>query len=129
MNPLTVLIVEDSPEFRMLYRRFLQRSTSQAFNVLEAATLQEASAVMQTTAIDCAVVDYHLPDGNGVSFIASLQEKGMLPKTSVLLATGQESDEVAGEAVRNGAAGCLSKTGLTKDFFIQSVLDAVKDKT
>lgn len=72
MNPV-VLLLDDDASFRTLLSRILLIG---GYSVVEAGTVAEALAVLDTHPVALAVVDFRLPDENGMSFIARMRERG-----------------------------------------------------
>ena len=56
LTPLTILLVEDSPEDRAVYQRFLRQHLPAAAVCLEAATGTEGLRLCQTTRPDCIIL-------------------------------------------------------------------------
>ena len=76
-TPLTILIVDDSPEDRVVCRHFLNRHQVAVYDCIEAATGTEALALCQSVPLDCLVLDFSLPDMDGVEFLIALQDMGV----------------------------------------------------
>ena len=72
---LRILIVDDSPEDRELYRRLLGSSPDQKYEVLESETGQEGLVTCREEQPDCVLLDYQLPDLDGLEFLAELGEE------------------------------------------------------
>jgi DNA-binding NarL/FixJ family response regulator len=73
----------------------------------EAATVEEALAVLPTCDPDVAVLDVRLPDGNGVELCRELKSRS--PKLAALMLTSFDDDEALFSAVMAGAAGHVLK--------------------
>ena len=71
----TILIVDDSPEDRMTYRRYLAQDPESQSIVLEAGSGAAALAICRETRPDCILLDYNLPDTDGLS-LHGLDEVG-----------------------------------------------------
>ena len=65
---LTVLIVDDSEEDRASFRRYLIQAGEHDFTFHEAETLQEGVALFREATPDCVLLDFNLPDGNGLEY-------------------------------------------------------------
>ena len=63
--PKKVLVVEDEEIIAFLIRDVVGLAGAEA---LLAGTSAEASAILESETVDMAIVDYSLPDGNGVAF-------------------------------------------------------------
>src|SRR5258708_13844033 len=74
-----VLIVDDCEEDRHLYQRLLGR---QRWQFLEAETGEEGLTCCQETRPDCVLLDYQLPDLDGLEFmnqLSGLSVAGKIP--------------------------------------------------
>ncbi len=101
-----LLIVDDNAVDRERIRRFL----GGAFATREAATAAEALALSIEGELDCVLLDYRLPDRDGIDLIDQLGP-GELP---VIMLTGQGDEHVAVEAMKRGAC----------DYLVKSLIDA-----
>ena len=81
----TVLLVDDNRDLL----RFLERLMAQAgWRLLTAESAQEANEVVAQHAPNAALLDYLLPDGNGVELGVLLQRKA--PGVQVIMMTGAQ---------------------------------------
>lgn len=69
---LTLLIVDDFPADRELYRRSLLADSSCAYCFLEADCARAGLELCRTQAIDAILLDYLLPDADGLEFLSAL---------------------------------------------------------
>jgi len=68
-----ILILDDDPEFRQIIAApFL----AYGYNVLEAHSAQEATTIISNNKIAVAIVDFRLPDIDGISWITQIRESG-----------------------------------------------------
>lgn len=80
-NP-SILIVEDEDEFRLLLRLVLDQSYG-CRDVTEVSFADEALAAAAQGKPDVILLDVHLPDGDGVVLLPSLQ--AVSPGSSIVL--------------------------------------------
>lgn len=99
-----VLLVEDNEDLRFAARRFLGR---RGFAVFEAGSVAEAEACFAANRPEVVIVDYRLPDGNGLSLLTSLRRRD--PELSAIVLTGLATIELAVEAIKQGADQFLPK--------------------
>ena len=85
------------------------------YAVTGAGSCQAALAAAQA-GFDVALVDLHLPDGDGTALAAQLKERW--PDGEVVLLTGHASVESAAAAVRAGACAYLLKPCTTHDLLL-----------
>ena len=61
-KPYKILIIDDSPSDRKIYKRFLNSQTLYEFALSEAGTIRAGLESCRSQHPDCVVLDYHLPD-------------------------------------------------------------------
>jgi signal transduction histidine kinase len=121
--PIRLLIVDDSPEDRELYRRLLAQNREHPWELLEAETGEEGLRAAREEAPDCLLLDYRLPDVDGLEFLSRLLEDRLIP---VIVLTGQGNEAVAVEAMKSGAQDYLLKGSVTRDRLQQAVRNAIE---
>ena len=106
---IRVLLVEDDLVDRMACRRALAQDPDYEFVLSEAETGREGLQLAQAQKPDCVLLDYHLPDMNGLEFLAELRnDLGEIP-VPVMMLTGADNASVAVEAMKSGAQDYLVK--------------------
>jgi signal transduction histidine kinase len=121
--PIRLLIVDDSPEDRELYRRLLAQDSEHAWEFLEAETGEEGLRLAHKGNPDCLLLDYRLPDVDGLEFLSRLQAERLIP---VIVLTGQGNEAVAVEAMKSGAQDYLLKGNVARDRLQQAVRNAIE---
>lgn len=122
---LTLLIVDDSPEDRELYRRYLMRDQEYSYSIIEAPLGQIGLTLWQQHRPDVILLDYRLPDLDGLDFLNQLQSLTHQSCLPVLLVTGQGNEGIALQAIRSGAQGYLVKELITPESLRVEVRRAV----
>ncbi|MBI3410247.1 MAG: response regulator [Planctomycetes bacterium] len=119
----TVLLVEDEPLVRNLFRRILQASS---YFVLEAASGPEALFLIQQVrmSIDLLITDLSMPHMSGVELAKRLTLEH--PETKVLYLSGYGEGALEGPSAAHGGA-FLSKP-CTADALLDKVRDALRDR-
>lgn len=111
----TVLIVDDSPEDRELYRRYLLGDQEYAYTLLEADLGQQGLELWQQHQPDAVLLDYRLPDLDGLGFLARLLSPHRPTCLPVVIITGQGSEAIAIQAIKVGAQDYLVKEAITPE--------------
>jgi DNA-binding NarL/FixJ family response regulator len=112
-----ILVVDDNPSVRRYMRAILEQQ--HAWQVCgEARTGAEALQKVLESAPDLVVLDYQMPDLNGVDVAKQIAE--LSPKTSILLVTLHLSKQLIESARSVGVRGACAKQD------IGSVVQAVE---
>jgi len=106
-----VLLVEDDAVDRLACRRALGAESDYVFEVEEADTARAGLKRMHADAPDLILLDYHLPDMDGVEFLAELAAAGGEMPVPVVMLTGAQDIAIAVDAMRRGARDYLVKDG------------------
>jgi DNA-binding NtrC family response regulator len=121
----SILIVDDDERVRAAITSFLR---GRGFTVLEAETAQAAECEFRERTPDLAIVDYGLPDGNGLDLIKLLHR--IDERVPILMLTGQPSFDLVVQAMKVGAENFLAKPIYPGALLVivQRVLDSYRDR-
>ena len=120
-NGARILYIEDDPGLSRLVRARLE---SEGYRVELCETGVEGLAVFDEALHDLVIIDYQLPDYNGLQVLEMLMTRGVT--TPVIIATGAGSEEIAVRAMKLGAADYINKEASGKFFHL---LPSLIDKT
>lgn len=105
--PIRVLVVEDNPaDARLVYELLLETGVRR-FETQFADRLGLALHRLQRESFDALLLDLSLPDAQGIESIAAVQ--AVASDLPILILTGLNDEDVALEAVSNGAQDYLVK--------------------
>jgi signal transduction histidine kinase len=138
LEPCRILIVDDCAEDREVYRRAILGGGSKAeskspadsapertdYKIREASDGEEGLALVAEAKPDCILLDYRLPDMDGLEFLDRLHAGGEDPAAVVVL-TGQGDEAIAVQAMRKGAQDYLVK-GLSSEELRKAMRDAIE---
>lgn len=123
---ITILIVDDSPEDREVYTRHLQKGTDGfGHHIFASETGQGGIQLCKDEDPDCILLDYSLPDMDGLDFLSLLKEKGY--PGAVIMLTGQGSEKVAVEAMKSGAQDYLVKNNFSSEALNSAIGKAIQN--
>jgi len=121
----TVVVVDDHPFFRDGVVRGLTHS-GRIRVVGEAGTGREAIAVISDLLPDVAVVDYQMPDMDGVAVVESIVRDKL--RTRILLLSAVTESHIVFAALQAGAAGYISKDA-SRGEIVEAVASVALGKT
>lgn len=120
----TLLIVDDCKEDRETYRRYLSKDQQQSYCILEADSAEEGLSLCHKVNCDAILLDFQLPEMNGLEFIDELRQTHQMLPVIMLTAFGDEA--IAVQAMKTGAQDYLAKNHLKPDILqlaVRSVLE------
>lgn len=112
-DAIKLLIIDDSEDDRLLYRRALGKSATVEYTLLEAESGESGLAIMNEDLPDCILLDYSLPGRNGVEVLKRIRSQ--YPYVPVIMLTGQGNEKVAVSAIQEGAQNYISKSTITHE--------------
>jgi PAS domain S-box-containing protein len=126
LTPRTVLIIDDSPEDRELYRRYLRHDCNYTYTVLNAELGQQGFDLWQQYQPDAVLLDYYLPDLDGLSVLGRLQAAAPQTCLPVVVVSGQGSEAIAVETMKAGAQDYLVKGQINPERLHQALNNAIE---
>lgn len=125
-SPLQVLIIDDSPADQEIYCHLLRDHPEYDCTFLCASSGKSGLDLCQSAQPDCVLLDYRLPDMDGIAFLAALDaDLASLPFPIIML-TGYGSEMIVAEAMRSGAADYLPKDLLSAKSLGRAMTNAVE---
>jgi DNA-binding NtrC family response regulator len=104
MMKAVILVVEDESSIRFSLRRFF---TSQGFEVHEAESVAQGMESFRSSRPDVVLLDYCLPDGDGIGLLRAF--RGIDPLVPVVILTAHGTINLAVEAIKEGAEQFFTK--------------------
>ncbi len=112
---LTVMLVEDCVEDRELYRRYLQSDRDYQYTFVEAELGEEALEIELQHQPDIVLLDYLLPDMDGLEWLSLWQQQTGSDRPPVIALTGQGNEAIAIQFIKSGATDYLIKGQVTPE--------------
>jgi CheY-like chemotaxis protein/anti-sigma regulatory factor (Ser/Thr protein kinase) len=107
----SVLVVDDSPLDRHLAAGLLRKAPE--YTVFEAVDGKDALEQLELHLPDVVVTDMMMPNMNGLELVSAVKDK--YPLVPIILMTSLGSEEIAVQALQNGAASYVPKRVLASE--------------
>ncbi|MDZ8032053.1 hybrid sensor histidine kinase/response regulator [Nostoc sp. DedSLP04] len=121
-----ILLIEDNLASARLLQEFLTQAQSQEFTLVHVTRLGEALQELSKCNYDVILLDLTLPDSQGLSSLPPLI--GQAPSIPIVVLTNTNDEELAIEAVRQGAQDYLVKRQVNVDVLVRSLRYAIERK-
>lgn len=122
-NSVRLLVVEDDLQAVALIRAVLASQRVQ-FEVVASGTIAEARELLVSASWDAVLLDLSLPDSDGIDTFRSIQNAA--PDMPVIVLTGYSNEDLAVDAVHEGAQDYLVKGKVDGDLLSRSILYAIE---
>ncbi len=122
----TILIVDDCPEDREVYRRYLSLDSKYSYKIFEEEEGENALELCKQIQPDAILLDYLLPDIDGLEFLSELKIQTGKTNLPVIMLTGQGNEAIAVAAIKNGAQDYLVKGRTTPDSLRLAIHNAIE---
>ncbi|WP_392477266.1 ATP-binding protein [Nostoc sp. C110] len=121
-----ILLIEDNLAYARLLQEFLAQAQSQEFTLVHVKRLGEAFQELSQCNYDVILLDLTLPDSQGLSSLPPLISQA--PSIPIVVLTNTNDEELAIEAVRQGAQDYLVKRQVNVDVLVRSLRYAIERK-
>jgi PAS domain S-box-containing protein len=126
-NTIThVLQVEDTFHDAKLVQEYLRRQTRTSFRVSWVESVTEASKLLQQETIHIILLDLNVLDSTGLDTFTKIFNTA--PSIPIVIMSGEDDDQLAIEAVRQGAQDYLLKGQVSQDLLIRAIHYATERK-
>lgn len=124
----TVVLIEDSAVERSIYRRYITHNNQGKYQIIEFDKGKDALAWCQKSMPDILLIDFGLPDINGLEFLQQLYEQTKLCWIPAIIITGNENTKLAVDLLKNGAQDYLAKNHITPINLQQALAKVLRQK-
>ena len=113
---MKILIVDDHALVREGLRQVL-KGLDESVEVLDAPHCARAFALADAhTDLDLVLLDYHLPDMDGLTALGVLRQKH--PELPVFVLSGSASPQIMKQVMAKGAAGYMTKASMSEELLV-----------
>lgn len=128
-DTLTILIVEDSEVQRMAIRYVLEKDTGTKYEFIETAYGEKGVELYNEHEIDCVILDYLLPDFDGLEFMNRVRLEDGFIERPILFVTAEGDRAIVAQAMEMGATDYIDKHRYEKDNLLsRTVQEAIEKK-
>ena len=128
-TPISLLIVDDDPVFTRFVRQLIESLGGELPCVTQCAdTAGKALEELAQNSYELVLLDYHLPDGDGLEVLAQIRQLTPERQPAVIMLTASGSEAVAVEAMKRGAKDYLPKADLAVPPLMRALQSALAQK-
>ncbi|GHO45299.1 hybrid sensor histidine kinase/response regulator [Ktedonospora formicarum] len=121
-----ICIIEDNPADRAVFRRYLLQDVDYSYQFYEEETGEGGVELCRKIHPDCVLLDYNLPDMDGLEFLDELIESENTIPYPVIMLTGLGNEAVAVRAMKMGAQDYLVKDEMTPGNLFRAIHSAIE---
>ena len=121
-----VLIIEDDPADREIYRLSLGVSAAIKFDFVEAGSAADGVERTRTCRPDCILLDYNLPDMDGLEVLGRIKGPAEVYPCPVVMLTAYGGEALAVQAMKAGVMGYLPKHQANADLLPRTIVSAIE---
>lgn len=121
-----ILIIDDCAEDRQVFRRLIAAHDATRYSFSEADSGGRGLDLCRKEAPDCILLDYSLPDLDGLQFLNELKRDPPGPPIPVIMVTGYGTESIAMQALKSGACEYLAKQELSRERLQRAVHEALR---
>ena len=125
-SSVKILLIEDNLAEARFLQEVLKTSTLKQFSLLHVKRLHEALDRLKEEYFDVVLLDLTLPDSQGLESLIPLLDQ--VPSLPIVVLTNTNDDELAIEAVRQGAQDYLVKRQVNGELLVRSLRYAIERK-
>lgn len=123
-TPIHVLLVEDSPTDASLICRIFSLSERDGAQLIQVDKLEDAIDLCQDVPFDVVLLDLGLPDSDGLDTVIEFHQAE--PDIPIVVLTGSNDEELALQALSQGAQDYLVKDQITSQLLIRAIRYAIE---
>jgi signal transduction histidine kinase len=123
-NPMSILVIDDNYDDRELYLRVLKEVFGDRLSIAEETSGENVLDAIEKAQPRCILLDYSLPGRNGIEVLGLIRSKYQhLP---VILFTGQGSESLAVQSIKQGAQDYLTKAEIAPGTLRRAIQMAIE---
>jgi diguanylate cyclase (GGDEF)-like protein len=104
---IRIALIEDSPEDALLVKHLLRTELGESAVIDHCGSIAEAKGALVDEDLGCILLDLSLPDATGLEGLQAVRARA--PQVPIVVLSGEENENVAVQAVHEGAQDYLVK--------------------
>ncbi|NJO64784.1 MAG: PAS domain S-box protein [Richelia sp. RM2_1_2] len=122
VQQLTVLIIDDNLQDSQKYEGYLRENSQRSYIILSESTGKAGLDLCQNVEVDLILIEYRLPDMDGLEFFCKLKQQQ--PTPSIIMLTEYGNENIAVQAIKSGFQDYLVKQQVTAKILNSTVESA-----
>jgi diguanylate cyclase (GGDEF)-like protein/PAS domain S-box-containing protein len=122
----TVLLIAVQPEKAQQIRELLTNSSSSVFELTHVESLSDAEKFLALHSTDIILLDFGMVNPSGLEAVSRVQAAA--PHSSIVLLSSAQDEQIAIQAIREGAQDYLIKNQIELRALVRALLNAVERK-
>ena len=106
---IKIMVVDDSLPMRMVVKKTIRASGFEVDEFVEASNGREALRLLRRKPVDLAIIDYNMPDMDGIEVVKRMKSDPDLKDIPVIIATVEGSRQRVQEFVDSGVEYYIHK--------------------
>jgi diguanylate cyclase (GGDEF)-like protein len=123
---IRIALIDDSPEYALLVRHLLVEELGDSVLVDHRGSISDARAALVEEDLGCILLDLSLPDATGLEGLKAVRARA--PQVPIVVLSGEETEDVAVQAVHEGAQDYLVKRHADGHLLVRAIRYAVERK-
>ncbi|MGS2721258.1 putative bifunctional diguanylate cyclase/phosphodiesterase [Paraglaciecola aestuariivivens] len=107
---MNILIVDDDEIDTALVKNALASALNAEHHIEVADSVKKGIELIDSKAFDVILLDYHLPEVNGIEMIIDIRSRPHLGNTAIIVISAAQNHEIELECIEAGAQDFISKT-------------------
>lgn len=126
VDEISLLLIEDEADHRVLVSRHLERCHGALFRVAMAESLRDGLERLKQVSVQAILLDLRLPDSLGRDTLEHVRKAA--PQSAIVILSSLDDEELALAAVQHGAQDYLVKSDLTSELLSRAIRYAIERK-